>query len=158
MKSTTVNVANLAEVTVNDDVTVETDTLDEASSTDVALTKVNQVTTAQPITTSYITSEIIKPKEVITISESPENEEESKIKHDYKKLVFDETDIIDEGEKNEEKVRVESSKVDFGETDDLEDFSGSGEGSGIILLTDDEDLNSSMLNLPDFSGSRETVI
>ena len=118
------------------------------------------MTTAQPITTSYITSEIIKPKKVITISEIPENEEKSKEKHDEKKLVFDETDMIDEGEKNEEKVLVKQpSKVDdFGERDDFGDFSGSGEGSGVILLTDDEDLNSSMLNLPDFSGSRETVI
>ena len=155
MKSITVNVANLTEVTVIDDVTVDTVTLDKASSTEVAQTEVNQITTAQPITTSYITSEIIKPKEVIKISESQENEEEFKIKDDEKKLVFDETDIIDEGEKTEEKVRVEESSK---ETDDLEDFSGSGEGSGIILLTDDEDLNSSMFNLPDFSGSRETVI
>lgn len=142
---------------MNDDVTVDTVTLDKASSKEVAQTEVNQVTTAQPITTSYITSEIIKPKKVITISEIPENEEKSKEKHDEKKLVFDETDMIDEGEKNEEKVIVKQpSKVDdFG---DLEDFSGSGEGSGVILLSDDEDLNSSMLNLPDFSGSRETVI
>merc|ERR1712227_3745 len=95
MKGITVNVENLTEVTENDDVTVDTVTLDKASSTEVAQTEVNQITTAQPITTSYITSEIIKPKEVIIISESQENEEKFKIKHNEKKIVFDETDIID---------------------------------------------------------------
>ena len=62
---------------------------------------------------------------------------------------------------NDTNVKIDTNS----DSEENTEFSGSGESEGsaeILLLTDDEDLNSSMLNLPgespDFSGSRETVI